>query len=39
MSAGHPANDIRVEKLKGELVRWENERQEALNRLAAEEKR
>lgn len=38
MSAGHPANEIRVEKLKTELLRWENERQEALNRLAANER-
>jgi hypothetical protein len=36
MSVGHPANEIRVEKLKGELVRWEHERQEALRRLAEE---
>uniref|UniRef100_A0A0W0EZN5 Peptidase M48 domain-containing protein n=1 Tax=Moniliophthora roreri TaxID=221103 RepID=A0A0W0EZN5_MONRR len=33
MGSGHPVNEVRVEKLKSELVRWETERRAALLRL------
>lgn len=33
MGSAHPVNDVRVDKLKGELVRWETERRAALARL------
>lgn len=32
MGSGHPVNEVRVERLKGELVRWEIERRAALAR-------
>ncbi|THV03247.1 hypothetical protein K435DRAFT_962618 [Dendrothele bispora CBS 962.96] len=31
--SGHPVNEVRVDKLKSELVRWETERRAALARL------
>ncbi|KAF8896337.1 hypothetical protein BD779DRAFT_1495280 [Infundibulicybe gibba] len=33
MGAGHPVNEVRVDKLKEELTRWEAERQKMLARL------
>jgi hypothetical protein len=33
MGSGHPVNEVRVDGLKNELVRWEIERQAALIRL------
>lgn len=38
--SGHPVNEVRVDKLKSELVRWETERRAALarSRLSQEER-
>ena len=33
MGSAHPVNEVRVDKLKSELVRWEIERRAALLRL------
>jgi len=33
MGSGHPVNEVRVNRLKGELVRWETERRAALARV------
>ncbi|KAH7911675.1 hypothetical protein BJ138DRAFT_1006101 [Hygrophoropsis aurantiaca] len=33
MGSSHPVNEVRVEKLKGELVRWELEKRVALHKL------
>lgn len=33
MGSGHPVEEVRVERLKEELLRWETERQAALARL------
>lgn len=35
MGAGHPVNEVRVDRLKEELVRWEEERLAALSRSQA----
>jgi hypothetical protein len=34
MGSGHPVNEVRVERLKSELTRWEKERREALSQLS-----
>ncbi|KAH0833342.1 hypothetical protein J3R83DRAFT_12411 [Lanmaoa asiatica] len=34
MGASHPVNEVRIEKLKGELVRWELEKRVAVRRRA-----
>jgi hypothetical protein len=36
MSSTHPMDEMRVTKLKDELVRWELERRAAVSRRAAE---
>lgn len=33
MGINHPVNEVRIEKLKGELVRWEMEKRSALDRM------
>jgi hypothetical protein len=37
MGSSHPVNEVRVEKLREELVRWELEKQVVLRRLRAEQ--
>jgi hypothetical protein len=36
MGQYHPVNEVRITKLKGELVRWEKEKQRALKNLKLE---
>jgi hypothetical protein len=33
MGSGHPVNEVRVEKLRGELGRWRTERERVLSEL------
>jgi hypothetical protein len=35
MGSGHPVNEVRVEKLRGELDRWRTERERVLTELQA----
>jgi hypothetical protein len=39
VGSGHPMNEVRVEKLRGELDRWRTERERTLAKLHAEAKR